>query len=344
MVVAYANKLLVDLKTEVENHKNRELISIYFGGGTPSLLPPKLVKNIIENVKNYFFCSSDMEITLEANPGTINLSRCQEFKNAGINRLSIGVQSFADKNLKNINRIHNAEEVLAAIMAVKQTGFTNFNLDLMYGLPGQNVKNAIDDLRVALDCKSPHISWYQLTLESELLALPYGEELWDIQQAGQELLAEFGLEQYEVSAYCRSIEDRCKHNLNYWQYGDYIGIGAGAHGKLTLSNYESANGHIIKRYAKISHPAKYLESTQLIENEEIITKEKSPLEFMLNALRLYQPIRHELFQNRTGITIDVIAKQLQYAEKLGLIQLQDDAILTTDHGKNFLNDLLEIFS
>jgi len=342
-IATYVNKLLMDLETEARDYKNGELISIYFGGGTPSLLPPNVVAAIIQQVKNNFICIPEIEITLEANPGTVNLNLCQEFKNAGINRLSMGVQSFNDKRLKNIKRIHDAKAAIAAVEAVKQAGFVNFNLDLMYGLPGQNVISAIEDLTTALSFEPPHISWYQLTVESKLLfgttssELPYGEELWDIQQIGQNFLSDGGLKQYEVSAYCRSSNDRCKHNMNYWQYGDYIGIGAGAHGKITSTDYA------VRRYAKISNPYRYLKSKNLIENEEVVDKEKLPLEFMLNALRLYQPISYDLFQKRTGFTIDTIEKQLQYAKNLGLVEFQDNTIFTTDHGKNFLNDLLEIF-
>lgn len=346
LIATYVNKLLIDLERTVPFYKNKELISIYFGGGTPSLLPPHAVATIIQYAKKYFYCAKDTEITIEANPGTIDLSLCQELKHAGINRLSLGIQSFNDEKLKNIKRVHNAQEALVAVDIVREAGFTNFNLDLMYGLPGQTTKDALADLKTALSFEPPHLSWYQLTLDElksplKLTAakLPYGEKLWQMQKAGQECLAEYGLQQYEVSAYCRSPNDRCNHNVNYWLYGDYIGIGAGAHGKVTLDNYA------IKRYAKIASPAKYLESENLIESEEVVAKEKLPLEFMLNALRLYQPVSYDLLQNRTGLTIDTIKKQLQSAENLGLIELREEegVIVTTEHGKNFLNDLLEIF-
>jgi putative oxygen-independent coproporphyrinogen III oxidase len=281
---------------------------------------------------------------MEANPGTIDFELCQNFKQAGINRFSLGIQSFNDEKLKNIKRIHDAKEALDAITAVKKAGFANFNLDLIYGLPGQTVTDAIDDLKIALGFKPPHISWYQLTLEeikpsfsATLLKLPCDEELWNIQQMGQEYLAEFGLKQYEVSAYCQAFDDKCKHNMNYWLYGDYMGIGAGAHGKITLDD------HVVRRYTKISNPSKYLESENLFANEEVVAKKNIPFEFMLNALRLHQPINYDLFARRTGFTIDIIKKQLQSAENLGLVVLQKGAIITTDKGKNFLNDLLEIF-
>ncbi len=344
LIAAYVNQLLIDLGNTAKDCPNKELISIYFGGGTPSLLLPRMVVTILERINKLFDCTPEIEITLEANPGTIDLPLCQKFREAGVNRLSLGIQSFSDKKLQDINRIHSAKEALAAVKAVKGAGFANFNLDLMYGLPEQTVNDAIDDLKIALDFAPPHVSWYQLTLEKPhflpgitLSQLPQGEKLWDIQQAGQECLAAHGLKQYEVSAYAQSLVDRCKHNMNYWAYGDYIGVGAGAHGKVTSSDYA------VKRYEKIAHPSKYLNAESFFESEELVAKEKIPLEFMLNALRLYQPISFDLFQKHTGFTIDIIKKQLQSAENLGLIELREESIYTTEHGKNFLNDLLEFF-
>ncbi len=346
LIAAYINKLLYDLECTAFSCENKELVSIYFGGGTPSLLPPEAVATIIEHVKKYFSCALDTEISMEANPGTVDLTRCQEFKYAGINRLSLGVQSFDDEKLKSIKRVHNARGALAAVESVKKAGFTNFNLDLMYGLPGQTAKAAVADLKKALSFEPPHLSWYQLTLDDPRVLqtvtkaqLPYGEKLWHIQKAGQECLVTQKLQQYEVSAYCRTLNDRCKHNMNYWLYGDYMGIGAGAHGKITFS------AHTIKRYAKIAVPSQYIDAKTLIASEEVVAKEKLPLEFMLNALRLYQPISYDLLKDRTGFTISAIKKQLQVAENLGLIAVRERerVILTTERGKNFLNDLLEIF-
>lgn len=332
LITGYVDLLLADLENEAKRAPNFNLISIYFGGGTPSLLLPSAVKKIINRARDLFSFAPDIEITLEANPGTINLELCEGFKDAGINRISLGVQSFNDEKLKAIGRIHDAKQAQDAICAIKQAGFSNFNLDIMFGLPGQSIDDVMSDLRIALGFALPHFSWYQLTLEPNTKfaakppILPHNEALWDIQQAGQDLLAQSGLLQYEVSAYSVSGLE-CKHNVNYWQYGDYLGIGAGAHGKITR-----ANGGVL-RYIK------YFQEQQ--EQEVLITER--PFEFMLNALRLYRPISYALFHERTGVTIDAIAKELQQAESLGLVELQSDAIVTTAHGRNFLNDLLEIF-
>lgn len=343
LLALYVDLLLNDLEAEAERALDHKLNSIYFGGGTPSLLPLGAIKKIIDRARNLFSFAPDIEITLEANPGTINLELCKGFKDAGINRISLGVQSFSDEKLKSIGRIHNARQAQEAIEAIKQAGFCNFNLDMMLGLPGQSVDDAMNDLQLALGFAPPHFSWYQLTLEPKTLfaaqppILPHNEELWDIQQAGQNLLAQFGLLQYEVSAYSQPGFE-CRHNVNYWQYGDYLGIGAGAHGKITL-----ANG-LVKRYWKVAKPKEYMRWRDIfIAGEETITLKKQSFEFMLNALRLYRPVSYALFQARTGVTIDEIAKELHRAENLGLIELHSDAIIATTHGRNFLNDLLEIF-
>lgn len=356
LLAQYTDKLLLDLKYEANLSPTKTLSSIYFGGGTPSLLPASVIKTIIDNIKNYFVFTKNIEITLEANPGTANLALLQELKNIGINRISLGVQSFNDKKLQALGRIHDSKQAQDAVSMIKAAGFTNFNLDLMFGLPEQTTDEAMLDLQTALKLDPPHLSWYQLTLEPNTLfalrppKLPMNEQLWDIQQTGQDLLKQHNLLQYEVSAYSKT-NHTCQHNINYWQYGDYLGIGAGAHGKITLNN------GMIKRYSKISGPKQYMDdiiitspalpiqthSGRGIHNEETIDSKKIPFEFMLNVLRLYQPITHTLFQERTGVTIDSIATELKLAEDLELIELHKDKIVTTEHGKNFLNNLLEIF-
>ena len=343
-ITAYVDSLLADLEVEARTYNGSELSSVYFGGGTPSLLSANMVTKIIQQISKSFTFKPAIEITLEANPGTIDLKRCEEFRHAGINRISLGIQSFDDEKLKAIKRIHDAKQALAAIDVVKSAGFTNFNLDLMFGLPGQSVADGLKDLQAALNFTPPHLSWYQLTIEPNTLfaavkpsRLPHSEKLWKIQQAGQDFLSKMGLKQYEVAAFCRSAENTCRHNINYWQYGDYLGIGAGAHSKITAIN------HSVKRYWKTADPRVYTQSEDFIEGEEIVATGKIPLEFMFNALRLYQPLSYGLFQERTGFTIDSIKTQLQSAQELGLIELADDSIVTTKHGKNFLNDLLEIF-
>lgn len=339
----YVDKLLVDLEIEASRLSNCILNSIYLGGGTPSLLSPDAIKKIIDRVKTVFSLAPGIEITLEANPGTINLELCKSFKDVGINRISLGVQSFDDAKLKSIGRAHNALQTYEAISSIKQAGFLNFNLDLMFGLPNQSTQDAIKDLEIAIKLMPTHLSWYQLTLEPNTQfatkppILPKNEELWSIQQAGQDMLIQSGLLQYEVSAYSKPGFE-CRHNVNYWQYGDYLGIGAGSHSKITSSD------HDIKRYWKIAHPKKYLQARNLlIAGTEVITLKKRPFEFMLNALRLYRPISYTLFQERTGSTIDIIASELAQAKDLGLIEIYNNTIITTAHGKNFLNNLLEIF-
>lgn len=340
----YLEALLMDLAHAATLTPTNILSSIYFGGGTPSLLPIADIKTILQHIKKYFLLASNIEITIEANPGTINLAWLQELSHLGINRISLGVQSFNDQKLQALGRIHTAKQAQDAIAMIKLAGLTNFNLDLMFGLPGQDAAEAMLDLQTALSFEPPHLSWYQLTLEPGTCfarkppQLPASEILWDIQQCGQDPLKQHDLHQYEVSAYSK-IKHECRHNINYWQYGDYLGIGAGAHGKITSSN------HIIRRTAKIANPMQYIHhiANHGVEQEEIVATKKIPFEFMLNSLRLYQPITLALFQERTGVTIDTIMPQLQLAQELGLIELNADKIITTEHGKNFLNNLLELF-
>lgn len=332
----YIDKLLLDLELSAAHCQKHTLISIYFGGGTPSLLTPQDISLIINGAKKNLSFAHDSEITLEANPGTISLELLREFKSAGINRLSLGVQSFNDDNLIKIRRIHSAQDAIDAIQAIILVGFTSYNLDLMFGLPNQNVKGALRDLANAIQFKPPHLSWYQYTVKPNP-ELPSDDELWHMQQRGEKLLAKNGYDHYEVAAFARASKSRSKHNMNYWQFGDYLGIGAGAHGKITFQDYQ------VKRYAKISNPHKYIKSANFIETQEIVAKEKLPLEFMLNALRLYQPIPFDLFAKSTGQKIEVLTPKLYIAQKMGLLKLQDKTLIATKKGRDFLNDLLEIF-
>ncbi len=342
LVTSYVHKLLVDIEQEAQKYPNEELVSVYLGGGTPSLLSVEELELIINKVKSNFALADSTEITLEINPGTVDLDFLIKIKKIGINRVSIGAQSFNDQLLKNIGRIHGSNQTKEVIRWVKRAGFDSFNLDFIFGLPGQKVKDVIVDLTTAVEFGAPHISWYQLTLDfnqklKSCNDLPNQEELWAMQQAGQDYLKGQFWQQYEVSAYAKSDKYFCKHNLNYWRFGDYLGVGAGASGKITLDN------HQVMRYTKITNPDKYLLADLLFEEQDYIAKEKLPFEFMLNALRLYQPIDYGLFEHMTGLSIQVLAKELQNAEKMQLINLRDSAIVVTEHGKNFLNDLLEIF-
>jgi len=285
-----------------------------------------------------------MEITLEVNPETISLAICQQLRETGINRISLGAQSFCDRTLKTIGRNHNSQHTVEAIDNIRAAGFHNFNLDLIFGLPQQTMDNAITDIAKAIRFAPPHLSWYQLSLDFHgsnrrriFTSIPNHEQLWRIQQAGIAHLQHAGFQQYEVSAYAQNPTHFCQHNLNYWHYGDYLGIGSGAHGKVTLDNYQ------IKRYIKITEPQRYLASKDCHEQIGTTAKEKIPFEFMLNALRLHQPIAYDLMQRRTGIPIESIYNKLQYAEELGLVNLTTTAIVVTERGKNFLNDLVEVF-
>jgi len=288
----------------------------------------------------------DAEITLEANPGTVEQGRFAEFRAAGINRLSIGVQSFDDDLLQRIGRIHGRREAIGAAEAAHGAGFDNFNLDLMFGLPGQSPRQAEDDVATAVALAPTHISYYQLTLEPNTAfqarppRLPEEDEVDEIHRRGQARLAAAGYDQYEVSAYARD-GFRCRHNLNYWRFGDYLGIGAGAHGKVTLP----AAGRIERRW-KVRHPRDYLAAaggTGRIGGEAVLSSADAVFEFMLNALRLTEGFETELFAQRTGLAISVVAGQLALAEREGFITWDRERVRPTAKGRDFLNDLLQLF-
>jgi putative oxygen-independent coproporphyrinogen III oxidase len=280
---------------------------------------------------------------LEANPGTVEQERFRGFRTAGINRLSIGIQSFQDGKLHALGRIHGGQEAIKAIEAAQQAGFTNYNLDLMYGLPQQTVADAQDDLTIAITLNPTHLSWYQLTLEPNTLfyrqppVLPDEETIWAMQQQGQAYLAAQNYICYEVSAYSQDGYT-CRHNRNYWEFGDYLGIGAGAHGKIT----DLKTGKI-KRLSKVKHPKDYLQAKNFIAETREISVEELPLEFFMNALRLQQPIARALFETRTGLSYHVLQARLQKAAVKGLLIWDERSITVTDHGKRFLNDLIELF-
>jgi oxygen-independent coproporphyrinogen-3 oxidase len=334
--------LLCDIDQEFATN-NIEINSIFLGGGTPSILSPKQLQTILTHIQNKTFLKSDTEITIEANPGTIDLDKCKGFRDISINRISLGVQSFNDQYLKSLGRIHDTKQAQEALANINKAEFNNFNLDLMFGLPEQTLDDALADIETALGFTPPHLSWYLLTLEPDTVfatnppTLPNNEIIWDIQQAGLTLLQQAGLSQYEVSAYSKENHE-CRHNINYWQYGDYLGVGAGACGKITTTNNQ------VKRYKKTENPILYMQTQQdLLAQEELVPPSKIPFEFMLNALRLYKPINISLFNKRTGTTIENIMNKINHAESLGLIEIADNHIITTTHGRNFLNDLLEIF-
>ena len=288
----------------------------------------------------------EIEITLEANPGTADTENFNAYREIGINRLSIGVQSFNDEKLQSLGRIHNSEEARHAYEIAREAGFDDINLDLMFGLPGQTIEQALEDVQTAIELKSDHISWYQLTIEPNTLfhasppVLPGDEVIWDMQQQGQQLLAQHNYKQYEVSAYATN-RHQCLHNSNYWQFGDYLGLGAGAHGKLT----DVANGQI-QRFTRHRIPERYIElagSGDVISNSRILTRDEIPLEFMMNALRLNDGFHPSLFLDTTGLPISCIQQPLELAEQKGLLDWNIDRIKPTAQGQRYLNDLLQFF-
>jgi oxygen-independent coproporphyrinogen-3 oxidase len=340
---AYIDALLKDLEFDSKLVGRRPITSIFFGGGTPSLFSGAAIKRILVAVREQLNCTDDIEITLEANPGTVEHDRFEMYREAGVNRLSIGVQSFNAEQLKKLGRIHNTDEAIRAANTAKKAGFDNFNLDLMFGLPQQTIEEALTDLQQACQLQPTHISWYQLTLEPNTVfyakppRLPDDEILWQMQVAGQQLLTENKYEQYEISAYAQ-LDKQCRHNVNYWQFGDYLGIGAGAHGKITL-----ADGSII-RTAKTRQPKDYLARTDsFLSEKKVVSLTELPFEFMLNALRLKQPVSLTMFEQRTGLSSNLLQIGLNKASQKGLIQCEDKRIIITDIGSRFIDDIIQCF-
>ncbi|MDT8399888.1 MAG: radical SAM family heme chaperone HemW [Pseudomonadales bacterium] len=340
---AYIQALLDDLRMDLPYVQGRPLQSIFIGGGTPSLFSADAYARLLTAIADLLDFAPDIEITLEANPGTFEQKKFGDFRRTGINRLSIGVQSFNDVLLKKLGRIHNAGEALRAAAIAHEAGFGNFNLDLMFGLPGQSRQQALQDLENAVACKPRHISWYQLTLEPNTEfyrfppALPDDDEIHEIHSAGQALLANRGFSRYEISAYARPGQ-QARHNLNYWQFGDYLGIGAGAHGKLTL-----AAGDII-RTRKTRQPGHYLDLHKVFTAEtRSVAKSELPLEFMMNALRLSDGVPLQLFAARTGLALSQVQPALDQLQARGLLECNADNIRPSAKGLLFLNELLLAF-
>ncbi|QNH80684.1 radical SAM family heme chaperone HemW [Pseudomonas protegens] len=339
----YVDALLADLDLELHAVHGRELSSIFFGGGTPSLFSAQALGRLLKGVEQRIPFAGDIEITLEANPGTFEQEKFTAYRALGINRLSIGIQSFQEQKLKALGRIHNGDEAIRAAGMARQAGFDNFNLDLMHGLPDQSLDDALDDLRQAIAMKPTHLSWYQLTLEPNTVfwnqppVLPEDDTLWDIQEAGQALLAEHGYAQYEVSAYAQPGR-AARHNLNYWSFGDFIGIGAGAHGKLSHPDGR------IQRTWKTRLPKDYLNPAKPFKaGEKDLGNEELPFEFLMNALRLTDGVDAALFAQRTGLDLSSLAEGRRQAEQSGLLQVEPSRLAATARGQLFLNDLLQYF-
>ncbi len=338
----YINALLRDLDEDLQYVQERKINSIFIGGGTPSLMSVKDVTDLFIGLNDRLEFSPNIEITLEANPGTFEVERFAEYRNVGINRLSIGVQSFNDEHLKFLGRIHSAKEAQNAILKAQSVGFNNINIDLMYGLKGQSIEQCISDITRAISLNPSHISFYQLTLEPNTLffkfppRLPGDEVIWEMGENGSRLLNQSGFHQYEVSAYSKSPS---VHNLNYWEFGDYIGVGAGAHGKITKINSSE-----IVRTLKVKSPKDYLVSVNKNkQNSRINLVENLAFEFMLNSLRLIDGFDLKLFESRTGQSIELLKSQMKRAKKLGLLDTENHRIKPTSRGLSFLNDLQEIF-
>jgi putative oxygen-independent coproporphyrinogen III oxidase len=343
----YIDALLRDFDRDTPRLAGRRIDTVFFGGGTPSLFPPEEFARLLGALKQRIAFADDAEITMEANPGTIERGRFAGYAEAGINRVSLGAQSFDARALQVLGRIHSAEETLRAVEELRTAKLDNFNLDLMYALPQQTLDEALRDVHTACSLGPSHISYYQLTLEpgtvfySRPPTLPDEDAAWQIQTAGQKLLAESGYVQYEVSAYAKAGA-RCRHNLNYWQFGDYVGIGAGAHGKLTLD----APARIL-RTAKPKQPREYQEQIRdaqgSVGESAYIAVPDLPFEFMLNALRLNEGFTPDCFRTRTGIDPAVIAPKLAAAQARGLLVRLSDGWQPTDLGRRFLNDLQASF-
>ncbi|HEV2523854.1 MAG TPA: radical SAM family heme chaperone HemW [Gammaproteobacteria bacterium] len=341
----YIETLLRDLKQDLSLIQGRAIKSIFFGGGTPSLFSPKGIGEILDKASACLDFEPNLEITLEANPGTVEHHAFSDYRSAGVTRISLGAQSFQNEKLAQLGRIHTMEETKRAITSILAANFKSFNIDIMYGLPNQTVADALFDLKTALSFSPPHLSWYNLTIEPNTLfhhkkpPLPLDDTIAEMEQAGLEYLAKQDLAQYEISAFS-SPQHQCQHNLNYWTFGDYLGIGAGAHAKIT-----DLKTHTITRYWKTRYPKSYLDPDHaLLAGSHVILTEEIPLEFMLNALRLTAGTSVQEFETRSGLPIASIAAQLEEAQTKGLlIMTENQKIKTTPLGKRFLNDLLGLF-
>lgn len=343
---AYVNALIADLAGDVKQHlasqPNRSLQSIFIGGGTPSLFTAGSIKNLLRGIEKIIPFDQNIEITLEANPGSSETSKFAGFREAGVNRLSVGIQSFNDEHLTTLGRVHDAEQALQAAHEVQLAGFDNFNLDIMFGLPEQSIDQCMRDMQIALELQPTHLSFYQLTIEPNTLfhhnppITPGDELLWAMQQQLQAGVKQHGFAQYEVSAYALA-DKHCRHNMNYWQFGDYLGIGAGAHGKVTY------NDGSICRYWKAKHPNHYLKASDYdarIGKTYTVESTDLAFEFMMNALRLNQGFEKQVFIERTGLALSAIQPILEKHEQQGLLTISHQIIQPTAKGLQFVNSML----
>ncbi|EKO3387613.1 radical SAM family heme chaperone HemW [Vibrio fluvialis] len=347
----YIDALLEDLDTDIERYQlagdPRLLHSIFIGGGTPSLISADGIGRLLRGIEARIAFKPDIEITMEANPGTIEAERFVGYRHVGVTRISIGVQSFEPEKLSRLGRIHGREEAVNAAKLAHQIGLNSFNLDLMHGLPDQTLDQALADLDRAIELAPPHLSWYQLTIEPNTMfyfkppTLPDDDALWDIFDLGHQKLTEAGYVQYEISGYSKPGY-QCQHNLNYWRFGDYLGIGCGSHGKLSF-----ADGRIV-RTTKVKHPRGYLAAYQnlakpYLDSEQLVEDVDRPFEFFMNRFRLIEPCPKADFSATTGLPISVIQPTLDWAIEQGYLSENDTHWQITEKGKLFLNDLLAAF-
>ncbi|ELO1775481.1 radical SAM family heme chaperone HemW [Vibrio fluvialis] len=347
----YIDALLEDLDTDIERYQlagdPRLLHSIFIGGGTPSLISADGIGRLLRGIEARIAFKPDIEITMEANPGTIEAERFAGYRHVGVTRISIGVQSFEPDKLSRLGRIHGRDEAVNAAKLAHQIGLNSFNLDLMHGLPDQTLDQALADLDRAIELTPPHLSWYQLTIEPNTMfyfkppTLPDDDALWDIFDLGHQKLTEAGYVQYEISGYSKPGY-QCQHNLNYWRFGDYLGIGCGSHGKLSF-----ADGRIV-RTTKVKHPRGYLAAYQnlakpYLDSEQLVEDVDRPFEFFMNRFRLIEPCPKADFSATTGLPISVIQPTLDWAIEQGYLSENDTHWQITEKGKLFLNDLLAAF-
>ena len=336
---SYLNALILDFKQNINLISNRKFNAVYFGGGTPSLFSPKLMEKLMHEISPY--CEENCEISMEANPGTVSLETLKDYRSLGVNRISLGVQSFDDRELKLLGRIHDSKAAIEACNNVIKAGFDNFNIDIMHGLPEQTTQKALADIKIAASLGCNHLSWYELTLEEDTYfgsnppKLPNEDNLADIEEQGFVLLKELGFNRYEVSGYTK--DRRCQNNLNYWFFYDYFGIGAGAHSKIQIGDKTCRRGNPQK-------PSSYIEEVKNKKNNFFeVKKSDLPFEFMLNRLRVFDETKYDEFETTTRLNFSTVQDKLEKAKGEGLLRFSDTGYALTDKGRWMLNDILELF-
>ena len=336
---SYLNALILDFKQNINLISNRKFNAVYFGGGTPSLFSPKLMEKLMHEISPY--CEENCEISMEANPGTVSLETLKDYRSLGVNRISLGVQSFDDRELKLLGRIHDSKAAIEACNNVIKAGFDNFNIDIMHGLPEQTTQKALADIKIAASLGCNHLSWYELTLEEDTYfgshppKLPNEDNLADIEEQGFVLLKELGFNRYEVSGYTK--DRRCQNNLNYWFFYDYFGIGAGAHSKIQIGDKTCRRGNPQK-------PSSYNEEVKNKKNNFFeVKKSDLPFEFMLNRLRVFDETKYDEFETTTRLNFSTVKDKLEKAKGEGLLRFSDTGYALTDKGRWMLNDILELF-